>query len=132
MYSHEDVAYFLPPTTPSLQGERRSDEKLCLRELVKVPMPCIAVDDACYVSALLLMPLLVPCHLAFAWPLFALPCLTLFFRVWFLPYLLPCSQLPCSQGFCVLLSALSSGLLSFALSAAVLTGFLCSAMCPIF
>ena len=91
----------MAPSTPSLQGERGSEEKLSL--LLLVPMPCIAVDDACYVSALLLMPLLV-----------CLPWLTLFFRVWFLPYLLPCSQgfcvlpylLPCSQGFCVLLCAL--------------------------
>ncbi|KAL6274538.1 hypothetical protein ACE6H2_025230 [Prunus campanulata] len=121
----------MTPSTPSLQGERGSEEKLSL--LLLLPMPCIAVDDACYVSALLLMPLL------------------------FLPYLLPCSQgfcvlpylLLCSQGFCVLLFALSSavftgllcsalstavltGLLCSALSVAVLTGFLCSAMCPIF
>ncbi|KAL6281447.1 hypothetical protein ACE6H2_018328 [Prunus campanulata] len=37
----------MTPSTPSLQGERGSEEKLSL--LLLVPMPCIAVDDACYV-----------------------------------------------------------------------------------
>ncbi|KAI5350081.1 hypothetical protein L3X38_002972 [Prunus dulcis] len=37
-YSHEDIAYFLAPTTPSLQEERGSEKKLCLHELAKVDM----------------------------------------------------------------------------------------------
>ncbi|KAL6269475.1 hypothetical protein ACE6H2_026386 [Prunus campanulata] len=47
----------MAPSTPSLQGERGSEEKLSL--LLLVPMPCIVVDDVCYVSALLPMPVLV-------------------------------------------------------------------------
>ena len=38
MYSHEDITYSLAPMTPSLQGERRSEEKLRLRELAEVDM----------------------------------------------------------------------------------------------
>ncbi|BBH06729.1 hypothetical protein Prudu_018459 [Prunus dulcis] len=37
IFSH-NVVYFLTPTTPSLQGERRIEEKLCLSELAKVYM----------------------------------------------------------------------------------------------
>ena len=48
----------MAPSTPSLQGEKGSEETLSL--LLLVPMPCIAVDDACYVSALLLLPVMVP------------------------------------------------------------------------
>ncbi|KAL6282640.1 hypothetical protein ACE6H2_013569 [Prunus campanulata] len=67
-------------STPSLQGERGSEEKLSL--LLLLPVPCIAVDDAYYVQALL--PLLVPILLLLRVMvpillLMPLPCLTLFF-----------------------------------------------------
>ncbi|KAL6295668.1 hypothetical protein ACE6H2_003810 [Prunus campanulata] len=62
----------MAPSTPSLQGERGSEEKLSL--LLLLPVPCIAVDDAYYVPILLLLHVMVPTLL-----LMPLPCLTLFF-----------------------------------------------------
>ncbi|KAL6274350.1 hypothetical protein ACE6H2_025042 [Prunus campanulata] len=47
-------------STPSLQGEKGSEEKLSL--LVLMPMPCIAVDDACYISALAFVFCLICCR----------------------------------------------------------------------
>ncbi|KAI5327892.1 hypothetical protein L3X38_027288 [Prunus dulcis] len=57
-YSHEDAAYFLTLTTPSLQGERRIEKKLCLRELAKVYM-----EE--FIVALCVLPYLLPCSQGF-------------------------------------------------------------------
>ncbi|KAL6271380.1 hypothetical protein ACE6H2_028291 [Prunus campanulata] len=65
----------MAPSTTSVQGENGSEEKLSL--LLLVPMPYIAVDDACYVSALLLLPVMVPVLLLMPL-LVCLPCLPYF------------------------------------------------------
>ena len=114
-YFHEDVAYFLTPTTPSLQGERRIEEKLCLSELAKVYMEEFIVA---IVSTAVLM--------GFRCSALPIAVLTGFL----------CSALPIAVLTQFLCSALPTvvltGFLCSALSTAVLTGFLCFAMCPIF
>lgn len=59
--SHEDIAYFMTPTTPSLQGERGSEENLCLRELAKVDM-----EELLSLSLLLLLILSLLASLSIA------------------------------------------------------------------
>ncbi|VVA38538.1 PREDICTED: PRUPE_5G053200 [Prunus dulcis] len=147
LVSLADVADFLTLTTPSLQGERRIEKKLCLRELAKVYMEefivalstavltgflCSALPIA-VLTGLMCSTLSTAVLTGFLCSALPIAVLTGFLcsalSTCVLPYLLPCSHdfyvlpylLPCSHGLCSALStAMLTGFLYSALSTAVL------------